>query len=162
MAGRTLREAFIEDHQKMTKGLSELIRLVEAGRMDVAASKARELDRIVGAHIEFEETRFYPQVQKSRGAAYVANLYDEHQSGVEALRALEAIEDPEVVDDTERERILGHLRRALEHAFSCGTLLSHLTSLSENDQQSLLADLEGFRDKGHLWTELPKKATVSD
>ena len=161
MASNTLREAFIEDHQKMTRALSELLRLVEANQMALASSKARELDALAGAHIEFEEKRFYPQVQKSRGEAYVANLYDEHQSGVEAIRALEAIEDPDAVDASEREEILGHLRRALEHAVSCGTLLSHVTSLSATEQQELLADLERFREAGHLWTELEKRTTVS-
>jgi Hemerythrin HHE cation binding domain len=162
MTGHTLKDAFLEDHQKMTRGLSELIHLVEADRMALATSKARELDALAGAHIEFEETLFYPQVQKSRGEAYVANLYDEHQSGVEAIRALEAIEDPNAVDDAERRRILGHLRRALEHAFSCGTLVSHLTSLSENDQQGLLTELERLREAGHLWTELEKRLTVTE
>lgn len=162
MPSDTLREAFIEDHQKMTKGLSELIKLVETGEMELAAQRARELDGVIGPHIEFEERRFYPKVEKSRGREYVHNLYDEHQAGVEALRALMAAEDPERIDETERERILSNLRTALDHAFSCGTLLSHVTSLPESEQNELLEDLERYRSEGHLWTELSKTLGGSD
>jgi hypothetical protein len=154
MQSNELRDAFIEDHQKMTKGLTELIRLVEADEMDRAARKARELDAVIGPHIEFEERRFYPQVQKSRGEDYVRNLYDEHQAGAEAIRALIAIDDPAGIHDAARKRILEQLRTALDHAFSCGTLLSHVTSLPDSDQAELLDDLKRYRREAHVWSEL--------
>lgn len=156
MPSDTLREAFIEDHQKMTKGLTELIRLVEEGEIEEASRRARELDAVIGPHIEFEERRFYPQVQKSRGEEYVTKLYDEHQAGVDALRALIGAEDPAGLDEAARKRILEQLRTALDHAFSCGTLLSHVTSLPESEQSDLLEDLKRYRSERHLWTELDK------
>lgn len=154
MPGDELRDAFIEDHQKMTKGLTELIRLVEAGEMDEASQRARQLDAVIGPHIEFEERRFYPQVRKSRGEEYVRNLYHEHQEGVEALSALITAEDPAAIDEAGRKRILDHLRTALDHAFSCGTLLSHVTALPDREQGDLLKDLKRYRSAGRLWTEL--------
>jgi hemerythrin-like domain-containing protein len=154
-----LREEFLADHRKMTQGLSKLIDLLESGDVGGAVRKARQLDRVIGPHIEFEEKRFYPEVRKARGENYVRNLYDEHQSGVEAIRALEAIEEgsPQL-DDASRQRILKQLRIALEHAFSCGTLLSHVTSLAKSEQDALLEELERFRSEAHLWTELEKPA----
>lgn len=156
MKSRTLQDAFVEDHQKLTKGLSKLLTLVEASRFEEAARVARELDAVAGAHIEFEEKRFYPEVEKVRGPEYVDNLYDEHQSGVEAIRSLERLGGQKDVDPKERDRILHHLRRALDHTVSCGSLLSHVTSLNEEAQADLLKDLERFRSSGHRWTELER------
>jgi hypothetical protein len=151
-----LREAFLEDHQKLTKGLRELLSLVEAERFEDAARVAKELDTVAGAHIEFEEKRFYPEVEKVRGADYVDNLYDEHQSGVEAIRSLERLSGTKGVDAEERDRILRHLHRALDHVVSCGTLLSHVTALDEKAQAELLDALERYRSSGHRWTELER------
>ncbi len=151
-----LRDAFLDDHQKLTKGLSALVRLVESGEWQQAVQKAEELDRIAGPHIEFEEERFYPQVSRSRGKDYVDNLYDEHRSGREAIEALRASAGRTEVTDEERDRVLFHLRRALDHVVSCGTLLSHVTSLEDEEQEKLLSDLEGYRKAGHRWTELSR------
>lgn len=152
-----LREAFLEDHQVLTRGLRELVDLVEADRFREAARRAWTLDRAAGAHIEFEETRFYPEVEKSRGASYVDNLYDEHQSGVAAIRALEHLDTTEPVDREQKTFILKHLRRALEHAVSCGTLLSHVTSLDDEAQEDLLRALRSCRAASRLWTELERQ-----
>ena len=54
----------------------------------------------------------------------------------------------------ERERLLRHLHRAHAHAVSCGTLLSHVTCLSDEEQGSFLRELDRYRELGHKWTEL--------
>jgi hypothetical protein len=152
----SLETAFVEDHRKLTRGLATLVELVERGDLREAAREARELDEVAGPHIEFEETRFYPEVARSRGKDYVAQLYDEHRSGREALGALEELPrdgDFEMTPE-QRDRVLYHLRRALDHAVSCGTLLSHVTTLGESEQRGLLEDLEAFRRAAHRWTEL--------
>lgn len=151
-----LRDAFLEDHRKLTRGLSALVRLVENGEWEQAVRRAEELDRIAGPHIEFEERRFYPQVSRSRGKDYVDNLYDEHRSGREAIEMLRAAAGRTNLSKEERERLLFHLHRALDHVVSCGTLLSHVTSLDDEEQDKLLADLEGYRKAGHRWTELSR------
>ncbi|HSF14875.1 MAG TPA: hemerythrin domain-containing protein [Vicinamibacteria bacterium] len=152
-----LQEAFLRDHRVLTRGLTEVVELVEEDRFREAATRAWELDAAAGAHIEFEEARFYPEVEKARGAAYVDTLYDEHQSGVEAIRALEELDTSDAVDPEQKELILKHLRRALQHAVSCGTLLSHVTAMSEEDQRDLLDALEGFRENGRRWTQLERR-----
>ena len=68
----SLRDAFVEDHRTLTRGLSRMLKLVEDGDYDEAARVAKELDRDAGPHIEFEEKSFYPEVRKTRGRDYVA------------------------------------------------------------------------------------------
>lgn len=150
----TLKDAFVEDHRTLTRGLSRLVELVEEGDYPEASRVARALDSSAGPHIEFEEHSFYPEVRKSRGSEYVANLYDEHRSGLEAVRTLSRLEPGVTPAPEAREWLLFHLRRALDHAVSCGTLLSHVTSLADDEQERLLSELERFRSLGHKWTEL--------
>ena len=66
----SLKDAFIEDHQTLTRGLSHLLKLVQEEDYDEASRVARELDKAVGPHIEFEEKSFYPEVRKTRGREY--------------------------------------------------------------------------------------------
>ena len=47
------------------------------------------------------------------------------------------------------------LETAMDHALSCGTLLSHVTSKDAAEQQRLLDRLEDISRRGHRWTELP-------
>jgi hypothetical protein len=150
----TLKDAFIEDHQTLTRGLSRLLELVRQGEFDEASRAARELDRAAGPHIEFEENAFYPEVRKTRGEAYVDNLVDEHHSGLEAVRSLSKLEPGDVPEAAERDRLVLDLERVLDHAVSCGTLLSHVTSLPEDEQERFLAELERYRELAHKWTEL--------
>lgn len=152
-----LRDAFVEDHRRLTQGLSNLVKLVEAGRIEYAVQLARELDEVAGPHIEFEESRFYPEVSRHGGRQYVERLYDEHRSGREALVALQALEGKRELDADQRDAILFHLRRAHEHALSCGTLLSHVTSLGPEEQSELLGELEACRRRKRRWTELESR-----
>jgi hypothetical protein len=73
-----LKQAFIEDHQILTRGLSELIALVEEESYEKASRVARELD--AGPHIELEEKAFYPEVRKTRGREYVENLFRRYRA----------------------------------------------------------------------------------
>lgn len=154
MTRTTLTEAFVQDHRVLTQGLSRLLSLVEEESYQEATRLARELDDAVGAHIEFEEKSFYPEVQKSRGRAYVENLYDEHRSGERALRFLSGLKAGTAPTPEERGRLIADLRRALDHAVSCGTLLSHVSTLPGREQQAFLDELERFRALSHRWTEL--------
>ncbi len=154
MSSNLLEDAFIEDHRTLTRGLSRLVKLVQEARYDEAVLVANEIDQAAGPHIEFEEKSFYPEVRKTRGREYVENLYDEHRSGLEAIRLLMKLEPGTVPAPEDRERLLFLLRRVLDHAVSCGTLLSHVTSLGDDEQQRFLAELERCRKVAHKWSEL--------
>jgi len=151
---KDLKDAFVEDHRTLISGLKGLLELVDEGDYGDASKLAKELDAAAGPHIEFEEKCFYPEVGKSRSRDYVSNLYDEHRSGMEAVRTLSSLEAGSVLSSDERERVLFHLQRALDHAVSCGTLLSHVTSLAEPEQKQLLDELERYRSLAHKWTDL--------
>ena len=44
----------------------------------------------------------------------------------------------------------------LDHAVSCGTLLSYLTTLDQTTQKEYCAALLAFREQGKRWTEIPE------
>lgn len=150
----TLEEAFQEDHRVMTQGFSRLLKALEEDDLPQAIEIADDLDRHVGPHIEFEERVLYPQVSKDRGAAYVDQLYDEHQTALQAVNFLRGCRGKKKLTSEDRHRLIEQVKTALDHAISCGTLLSHLTVLDANRQQVLVEELNAFRRKQHRWTEL--------
>ena len=46
----------------------------------------------------------------------------------------------------------------LDHAVSCGTLLSYLTTLDQTTQQEYFAALLALRKQPKRWTEIPEPA----
>ncbi len=152
---RSLSDAFLEDHQHLTRGLSATLDALEKDDLPGAVRLADELDRRAGPHIEFEEEVFYPEVAKSRGPDYVAQLHREHDSGRVAINRLLGNRTRERLEPEERTRIVAGLHEALDHAVSCGTLLSHVTTLDPARQQEVLEQLLSYRRKGHRWTDRP-------
>ncbi len=152
-----LAQAFIEDHQKVTRALVGLRDAVERGTLAEASARAQELDRVAGPHMEFEEKVFYPQVARMLGAEDTAMLYAEHHEGQEVVKALLGKEAAEPFSDGERTRLLRGLQTAFEHVLSCGTLVSHVTTLDAQDQARLLERLLAFRERGRRWSELPHR-----
>lgn len=144
--------AFEEDHRVLTRGLYELRRLAEAGEWAAAATHAGELDRAVGAHIEFEEKNFYPMLRRFLGAEFIGQLYREHEQGRQALKALEALEDDRAPDPAQRAAVLEQLEIATSHALSCGTLVSHLETLGPAQRAEMLTALEACHQQACSWT----------
>ena len=48
----------------------------------------------------------------------------------------------------------------LDHAVSCGTLLSYLTTLDQTTQQEYFAALLALRQQAKRWTEIPSRRQV--
>lgn len=149
----SLSDAFVEDHRHLTRGLSATLDALEKGELATAVQMANELDQRAGPHIRFEEEFFYPDVARSRGAGYVSQLHREHAAGRNALRALLKHGAAGHLTPDEKARIVAGLREALDHAVSCGTLLSHVTTLAGAKQQEYLDHLLQLRDMGGRWTE---------
>lgn len=147
-----LAAAFLEDHKVLTRGLATTLSAVRQGDLATAARAAEALDQQAGPHIEFEERYFYPEVEKSRGAEYVSGLHREHDAGRNALRTLIAIRGGRL-DPDDRALVISQLHEALDHAVSCGTLLSHLTTLDADQQDVLLGHLLRLRQEGPRWTK---------
>ena len=154
----SLAAAFTADHRHFTRGLSRLLKALESDDLATAVELAEELDHAVGPHIEFEEEVFYPEVARAMGHEYVRELYLEHQVGQSALRALLSRRDA-ALSPGERDELIARLRTAMDHALSCGTLLSHVTGQGPEAQRRMLERRDEMIARGRRWTELPARRT---
>lgn len=156
MRHTSLRAAFLQDHRKMTKGFYRLGQKLEAGDWTEARRIALAIDRDVGPHIEFEETVYYPRLVPVVGAANVDMMYAEHGIGLRLIQDLMSAgstpPDSAVMAD-----LADRCQTMLEHAQTCGTLLTHLTALPPDEQNELLARLEHIRERGRSWSELANR-----
>lgn len=150
---QSLSDAFLEDHQHLTRGLSAILESLEADDLASAVRIGEELDRHAGPHMHFEEEYFYPKVGAARGRGYEAQLLQEHETGRAALQELLAQGGATPLDPEAKQRIISGLREALDHTYSCGTLLSHVTTLPAEEQQHLLDALLQLRAHGERWTD---------
>jgi len=57
-----LGRAFVEDHKHMIGGVAKLKQALEQRGTTEAKQIAEDLDRVVGPHIQFEETVLYARV----------------------------------------------------------------------------------------------------
>lgn len=158
-----LEQEFLEDHRHLTRGFQSLIDAVEHNDVERCRHDADELDRVAGPHIEFEEHVLYPRLRKERGDELGARLLREHQVARSAILFLES-RGTEPLNPSDRARVLEQLRVGLEHAVTCGTVLSHLTVLDDSEQVEMLKCLHEFRSHNMRWTELSGHvpATVAD
>ena len=148
----SLQDAFVEDHRKMTMGFYRLRQSLEDADWTGARRLAEEIDQDVGSHIEFEETLYYPRLKPVIGAGNISRMYEEHQIGLGLIRDIEAL-GPDAPEKEVCSRLADRCRQMLEHARSCGTLISHLTDLPQEEQTDLLAKLQEIRGRGTRWTE---------
>ncbi len=154
-AARDLRDAFREDHRVLARGFSRLLKAIETDEMEVAARTAEELDRCVGAHIQFEEEVFYPEIAKIKGTPFVKQLRREHRIGlgvVERLRQLDLRGETSCPE--ERSMLADQARMTLDHVAGCGTLLSHVTTLDQERCARMLTKLLDLRHDARRWSEL--------
>ncbi len=147
-----LKEAFAEDHRKLTRGFRDAVAALEKGDLPTARTLADELDKVAGPHIEFEESCLYPAVAENRGEGYTAKLYDEHSKMMKALTELQSASE---MSENQRISWLASMKEGLDHAISCGTLLSYLVSLPDGKQDELYRRLEQFRSQQpRRWSQL--------
>jgi|GEM_PF-6914845 len=149
-----LGQAFIDDHRLMMQSLNRLLEALEANDLSTAAKVAHELDHVAGPHIRFEEKYLYPIVKEARGRKYAKRLYEEHRIAWKTLQSLFQWEKDNRLDGQTQQELVENTNLALDHATSCGTLLSHLTTLPDDDQTRLLEKLRHLREEGICWTEI--------
>jgi DNA-binding PadR family transcriptional regulator len=154
-----LRDAFLHDHQQLTRGLTAIGEALRSNRTSEASELARALDRAVGAHIEFEETVYYPALERELGREFISQLYDEHAHGKGALRTLVSLDPAGQLGADERAELAQQIDKMLEHALSCGTLLSHLDSLDTARHEQLLGKLRALNRTPKRWTQLSETRT---
>lgn len=157
-----LGEAFVEDHQHLTRGLNNILQALHRSDLQWAAQMAGELDIVAGPHIQFEEEVLYPVVAKECGKEFVNKLYHEHQLGKDALKILIQYQEGKTHSAQKLTQLIENLEIALDHVLSCGTLLSHMTNLDEQTQAEMLKKLQEYRNQKKRWTELPAHDAVSE
>jgi hypothetical protein len=157
-AENDLEMEFIKDHQKLTRGFSRIIAAIHEDDWPAAVQAAQELNREGGPHIAFEEDVLYPRVAQSRSERSVRHLYDEHQAAISAVRFLLSHPHEQGIAPDAKARLLEQLQTGLDHAVSCGTLLSYLTVLDAPTQRDLLATLKQHRAAGKTMVELARPA----
>jgi hemerythrin-like domain-containing protein len=149
-----LKKEFLQDHRLLTQGFANIQKAIRENNWKKAAKIAERIDRLVGSHIEFEEKVLYPIVAKERGKEYASRLYREHSLAREALIKLIRSKELERMEPEEKEEIIQKVETSIDHAVSCGTLLSHLTALDEEKQKEFLERLLAFRQTHRCWSEL--------
>ena len=149
-----LEKTFVAEHQTLMRGLTRVLQKLQAGDFSAARKLADELDRTAGPHIQFEEQVLYPEVGRARGKSYEQQLRDEHKTVQRAIKRLinSDLSDEEL--SSLRTELEGALNVAVEHAESCGTLISHLETFSAAERQQALQRHDEFRERAARWTEL--------
>ncbi len=151
---KQLQQAFVDDHQALTRGYRDLENAIESRDFATATKLAGELDKRAGPHIEFEERFLYPEVESVRGRPYSSRLYREHEAILGVLVELQAIIPGQPPSNEDVARWKEGLRQGMDHAATCGTLLSHLESQAPKQLEQLLGSLKELRSLGHRWSEL--------
>ena len=154
--GKELHQIFTEDHREMTRGFRDLLLAVRAGQDQEAIRLANAFDVQAGPHIAFEEGYLYPRVRRQRGKDYADRLYHEHGEMLDSLRTLQALSTDRQakLSESERKTVAEQLETGLQHAATCGTLLSHLQALPAGEQRELLEACVPVRQHPRRWTQL--------
>jgi hypothetical protein len=148
-----LEEAFLRDHRQLTRQLARTLAALERGDLADAVKIADQLDQAAGSHIHFEETVLYPAVAKVNGAEFVKQLLREHKRGKAAVARL--LKHGKAFPRDELPMLIEAFHVAVNHASSCGTLLSHLSAASDCEQSRMLDELRVLEYEQVRWTELP-------
>ncbi len=143
---------FLKDHQLFSRLLLEISKLLEQGKIEDARKRARGLGILAGPHIAYEESELYPRLAElGEEMATEAALVDQHH---EALDAVKLLAGRRLLSELEVDAIKTGIQDAISHAEHCGTLISLLTQLDDDQQNESLAILKRLRVEGKKWTEL--------
>ena len=149
----TLKEEFVHDHRQLTRGYLAIAKALKNDNLAKAKSLAEELDKVAGPHIQFEELHLYPRVAENRGDSYAAKLYGEHNEILEAIQKLLQCRE---LSSVKQQELAHGMQIGLEHAATCGTLLSQLTALPSPVQMQLLEEYQKLKVAGKRWTQLQR------
>jgi hypothetical protein len=152
-----LAQEFLEEHRHLTRGLYQIRQAIEGDDLEAASQQAEQLDRLVGAHMEFEEEVFYPELVDRLGDRFVSRLYEEHEEGQTAVKTL-LTNSTVPLDPVAKEQLLGQVQTALDHAISCGTLLSHIGDLEPAEEERVMERWQEIHQRSPRWTELPARS----
>ena len=143
---------FVKDHQQFSRLLYEISKLLEEDKIEAARTRAKELDSIAGSHIAYEEAELYSRLsQLGEKSVSKESLVKEHHEVLDSLKILLFHPHP---DETELRGVKSGFRAALAHAEHCGSLISLMSRLNEQQRSESLKTLYRLRAEHRKWTEL--------
>ena len=143
---------FIKDHQQFSRLMYEISKLLDDGKIEQARARGEELDAVAGPHIAYEEAELYSRlIELGVESVTKQQLVEEHREVVDALRLLLEVPAP---DESKLESIKQGFRSGLAHAEHCGSLISLMSRLDEQQRSESLKILIHLREQGGKWTEL--------
>lgn len=143
---------FLKDHQQFSRLLLEVSRLLEQGEIEKARQRARELDVLAGPHIAYEEAELYPRLDQLGDKSVTEEmLVSQHHDALTTIRKLVGEQS---ISEAELTEIKEGIKAALDHVEHCGSLISFMTRLDEDQQVESLAELKRLRAEGTKWTAL--------
>jgi len=148
-----LFSAFAEDHAFLGACFYELSQALRAGDLSAACAVAGRLDRAAGAHIAFEEERFYPALAGLLGEAEVERMLTEHRDGLEVVERLCSQGPASGLSETECKHLLTLSERMETHIAECGELFEAMGRIPPHEQELLHAALVGWRLKHPQWRD---------
>lgn len=155
-----LETAFLQDHQLLTRSFAQIKEALLEGDITRARRLADELDRQAGPHIAFEEEVFYPELARVHDPGEVKKFYYEHELGRKLLSKLLEVPEESALQPHQTGRLAEIAQTVLDHAFSCGTLFSHILALDESQQRLWLDQLEAYRSQPLRWTGRPDSSST--
>ena len=143
---------FLKDHQQFSRLMFEIAKLLDDEQIDQARVRAKELNEVAGPHIAYEESELYTRLGEL-GVKSVTRqqLAEEHREVLDALKML--LDDP-APNGKMVESIKQGFRSGLTHAEHCGSLMSLMAGLNEQQRSESLKKLIHLREHGRNWTEL--------
>ncbi len=147
---------FLHDHQQMSRLLYSITQLLKADKVEQAREQARELNELAGPHIAYEECELYPRLAQL-GEKRVSKelLVGQHH---EVVDALEQLLKGNSFDEQSLKEIIDGFQTGLNHAEHCGSLISLMCRLDEQQQQESLEKLLQLRNEGKKWTDLSRNS----
>jgi len=157
-----LFDAFREDHAVFGRALHELSTRLCAGDAAGVRQAAARLDAAAGAHIAFEEADFYPALAPFLSKEEIDTMYREHADGQLLLTRLKHLEAQELKDTKTANQLLERVHDMETHVSECGELFGAMGGLEGKAQRDLLDQLQGWRTRAPLWSELELAPAASD
>ncbi len=145
-----LVEEFLADHKQMSRLLYEALAAIKQGNISLARELAVRLNYVSGPHIQYEEMELYPRLKDHYGAVSEEGLIQEHHEIAAGIRSLvqDPVDDPSDLDEAERRLQIG-----LNHAEHCGSLVSVLAGLTDEEQAASLVVLRELRNQQRSWLD---------
>ena len=149
-----LFEAFREDHAILGRGFYEIAGHIRERNLSAAKARADQVDREAGAHIAFEQDRFYPALRGLIGGVDVDRLRGEHDEGLEVVTRLKGLSDSANIDEREWDRLLKKTEIMESHVAECGELFGTMGRFTPKEQRALLDQLLALRREAPRWTQI--------